>query len=142
MDDPVAIIKQDHQEVGALFGQYQSATDDAEKQRIFVQIAQGLSQHAEMEEQVLYPRMQEALGEDKVEQNLDEHTEMKQAIGELQATPPGPEMDQKMEQLISDVLEHVRLEEEDELPELQQMLTPDQLAEIGQRMAEFKRSAG
>jgi hemerythrin superfamily protein len=35
---------------------------------IFQQIAGGLSQHAEMEEKVLYPQLSEALGADKVEQ--------------------------------------------------------------------------
>jgi hypothetical protein len=31
------------------------------------QITQGLKQHADMEEQVLYPRMKDALGEDMVD---------------------------------------------------------------------------
>jgi hemerythrin superfamily protein len=141
MDDPVAIIRQDHQEVSALFEQYQSAADTAEKQRIFQQIAQGLGQHAEMEEQVLYPQMVDALGADKVDQNYDEHTEMKEALADLGAMSPGEEMDQKMQELMSDVMSHVRLEEEDELPAIQQQLSAEQLSELGRRMTEFKQSS-
>jgi hemerythrin superfamily protein len=141
MDDPVAIIKQDHQEVGALFEQYQSAADADEKQRVFQQIAQGLGQHAEMEETILYPVMVQAFGADTVDQNMEEHTGMKQALGDLGAMSPGSEMDQKMQELISGVMGHVRLEEEDELPKLQAQLTADQLSDLGRRMTEFKQSS-
>jgi hypothetical protein len=65
---------------------------------------------------------------------------MKEALAELETMSPGEAMDQRMQGLISDVLDHVRLEEQDELPRLQQELTQEQLAELGRRMAEFKQA--
>jgi hemerythrin superfamily protein len=138
--DAVSVIKEDHQAVAGLFEQFRQAADASEKQRIVQQITEALGQHADMEEQVLYPRMQELLGQEEVGQNYQEHDMMRQSLGEIgsmSADQPG--FDEAVEALISKVMDHVRLEEQDELPQLQQQIGQDELDQLGQQMEQFKR---
>lgn len=142
MADAVSVIKQDHQMVGQLFEQYGQAQDSSTKQDLVRQITDGLAQHAEMEEKVLYPRMEQALGADEMSQNVDEHNMMRQALGQLAGmSPDDPEYDQTVQNLIANVMDHVRLEEEDELPRLQQQLSQEELDRIGEEMERFKAGA-
>src|SRR5204863_296358 len=109
MADAVTVIKQDHQSVGQLFEEYHQAQDSATKGELVRQMTQGLGTHADMEEQILYPRMGEALGKEMVDQNLEEHNTLRQLLGELSAmTPDQSGFDATVEQLISAVLEHVQ----------------------------------
>ncbi len=85
--------------------------------------------------------MREALGPNQMDQNVEEHDKMREALGKLSSlTPEDPDYDMTVEQLISDVMEHVRLEEEDELPQVQQSLSEEELQALGEEMERFKQS--
>ncbi len=142
MADAVSVIKQDHQMVGQLFEQYGQAQDSSAKQDLVRQITEGLGQHAEMEEQVLYPRMEQALSADEMSKNVEEHNMMRQALGQLaNMSAEDAACDETVQGLIASVLDHVRLEEEDELPRLQQKLSQEELDRIGEEMERFKAGA-
>ena len=129
--------------VAQLFEQYQAESHASAKGRLVEQITQGLAQHAEMEETILYPAMQEVMGQQQMQENVDEHNQMRGLLGQLASMTPGDDnFDQTVEQLIAAVMDHVRLEEEDELPQLQQTLAQETLDRLGAEMEEFKaRSA-
>ncbi len=142
MADAVSVIKQDHQMVGQLFEQYGQAQDSSAKQDLVRQITEGLGQHAEMEEQVLYPRMEQALSADEMSKNVEEHNMMRQALGQLaNMSAEDAAYDETVQGLIASVLDHVWLEEEDELPRLQQKLSQEELDRIGEEMERFKAGA-
>jgi len=140
--DAVTVIKQDHQMVGQLFELYQQAQDAPTKQDLVRQITDGLALHAEMEEQVLYPKMEQALGADEMSRNVEEHNEMREGLAQLASmSPDQADYDQTVQTLIKGVMDHVRLEEEDELPRLQQQLSQEELEQIGSEMERFKAGA-
>jgi hemerythrin superfamily protein len=141
--DAVEVIKQDHQVVGQLFQQYQVESEPSAKARLVEQITQGLAQHAEMEETILYPAMQDVMGKAQMAENVDEHNTMRRLLGQLGSmSPDAPDYDQTVQELMTDVLAHVRLEEEDELPQVQQALGQEKLDQLGSDMEEFKRRSG
>jgi hemerythrin superfamily protein len=58
----VQLLKQDHQEVAALFEDFKEA-QDGEKSDIAEQICQMLTVHAQIEEELFYPAARDALDE-------------------------------------------------------------------------------
>jgi hemerythrin superfamily protein len=141
MADALEVIEQDHRAVGELFERYQAETDPATRAALVEQIAQGLARHAQMEEQILYPRLEKVLGASLLQQNVSEHNRMREALERLSSLSSiDPSFDLTVEQLMSEVLDHVRLEEEEELPQVRKQLGDEELQRLGQLMQEFRQS--
>ena len=143
--DAIELLKQDHQAVEGLFERFISSAgrDDTARGRVVDSIIQELTVHAQMEEQVFYPAVRNILaqGDELVTESLEEHQEVKGILAELEQMSPGDQgFDSKVMNLIGDVRHHVNEEEGEILPKLQTAIGVSQLADLGQRMEEFKLS--
>jgi hemerythrin superfamily protein len=107
------------------------------------QIIRELSVHAAIEEAYFYPEVKKALGEggELVDESLHEHQEVKETLAALEDMDPADAAyDQKVASLIADVRHHV--EEEGEMfPKLRTALGPEQLHDIGEKLADGKAKA-
>lgn len=149
--DAIALLKQDHQEVAQLFAKFEAFGPRAlkGKQAVVEKVIRELSMHAAIEEAVLYPAAREAFsqnknkdGDDLVLESLEEHHVVKWTLSELDGMDPAHERyDAKMTVLIESVRHHVEEEERDFFPKLRKALGKQRLAELGDLMADMKKTA-
>jgi hypothetical protein len=94
--------------------------------------------HAAMEEQVFYPAVQEALGDqgdELVEESLREHAEAKETLEELEALEPiSGTFHDRVTALIEEVRHHVDEEEQEILPKLREALDSQVLIRLGEEL--------
>ena len=140
----VTIIKADHDAVEALYQRYQDrAGQPAEQRAIAEQICQALEIHAKLEEDIFYPAVQAKLGKDGsnlVAEAVQEHSEMKRLIRQLQADSMAPaDFDSTVSQLMRGVQHHVREEEDEMLPQAEQHMG-SALEQLGMQMQQRKQA--
>jgi hemerythrin-like domain-containing protein len=144
--DAITLLRDDHKTVEQLFKRFEKAGDRAyvEKRQIVDRIIEELSVHASIEEQVFYPvaRATVADTEDIALESLEEHHIVKWLLSELADLDPTAErFDAKVTVLIENVRHHVEEEQDDFFPKVREGLSRAELADLGQTMAEAKKSA-
>jgi hypothetical protein len=133
----IQLLKQDHRKVEELFEQFEKAEDSRARRRIVETTIAELKVHAAVEEEIFYPALREALDEEeKVDEAEEEHHVMKLLLAELEKMAPGDERyDAKYKVLAESVKHHVKEEESEIFPEIEDELDNP---ELGRRMAERK----
>src|SRR5919201_745215 len=139
--DAIALIEDDHRKVDGLIDRYERLGREgalAERGRVVGSIVDELRLHAAIEEQVLYPAIEEALpddGPELVEGSLREHAEAKQTLDEIEALDASSdELHDRVTTLIEEVRHHVEEEEADVLPRLREALDSEQLMTLGDEL--------
>jgi hemerythrin superfamily protein len=144
--DAITLLEDDHRTVEQLFERFEQTGRRAHvrKRQIVDRIIEELSVHAAVEEQVFYPVARAAVRdtEDIVLESLEEHHVVKWLLSELDGTDPAHErFDAKVAVLIDSVRHHVEEEENDFFPKVRRQLGRDELAELGEALADAKKSA-
>ena len=138
--DAIAMLKADHQRVKDLFAQYEVTSNAATKRTLAEQVFRELDTHAQLEENVFYPTVNEETeeGPELVKESLSEHETVKILIQELRSMAhETDEFDAKFHELIQNV-EHHGEEEEAEMFPLAEEELADDLDEMGEEMQELK----
>lgn len=137
--DAIALLKQDHRTVEALFDEFEHA-DESELSDLATRICQMLTVHAQIEEEFLYPQAKEALDEDQEEIVYEaeiEHASAKELIARIEAsTPEDPEFKPLVTVLSEYVKHHVKEEEKQLFPALKEAEVD--LKEMGTQLAHRK----
>jgi hemerythrin superfamily protein len=138
--DAVALLKQDHRTVEALFEEFAKA-DDEEQSAIAQRVCQLLTVHATIEEELLYPAAKQAL-EDEEEAELVneaeiEHGSAKELIAKIEGMASDDAHFKASVTVLGEYIKHHVKEEEGELfPKLKK--TELDLKELGGQLAERK----
>ena len=137
--DAIALLKQDHRAVEALFAEFEDA-DESEQSALATRICQMLTVHTQIEEELLYPEAKEAFGEEEDEMVYEaeiEHGSAKELIAKIEAgTPEDPEFKPLVKVLSEYVKHHVKEEEKELFPALKE--TELDLKELGSQLAQRK----
>jgi iron-sulfur cluster repair protein YtfE (RIC family) len=143
--DAIDLLTRDHDKVADLFRRFESASD-REKERIFGQINDELTVHAEIEEQIFYPAVERMRSEDSgemVKEAHQEHDKVKELLEEISAkVGEAEDFDAKVTELKENVEHHVGEEEGEMFPEVRQVLGAARLRELGAEMRELKQQLG
>ena len=144
--DAITLLKDDHQTVEQLFKRFEKAGDEAhvQKRQIVDRIIEELSVHAAIEEQLFYPVARATVNgtEDIALKSLEEHHIVKWLLSELTDMDPAHErFDAKVTVLIENVRHHVEEEENDFFPKVRKQLGRNELDDLGQALADAKKSA-
>lgn len=118
--DPLTQLEHDHRRIEALYSKFRSAAGE-ERRSVLQEMVRGLSVHAAVEEQVVYPAMRQALpdGDQKVDHAIEEHRRVKEMLADLDGANPDDEaVAAQVRDLMAEVKAHVAEEEEDLLPAL------------------------
>lgn len=148
MINPVEIIKRDHRKVEELFKEYEDSDENAfdTRTQIVERIIRELKLHTEMEEVILYPRVEEVFNDkdDKlVEEAYAEHEVIKRILEELSVThPEDPQFDARVKVLNENVAHHVTEEEQELLPKVADQVSDEILNEIGKDMEDWRLENG
>jgi hemerythrin-like domain-containing protein len=138
--DAIAMLKADHQRVKDLFAQYEAADNVETKRTLAEQAFVELETHAQLEENVFYPAVNEDTDEGPalVQESLSEHEMVKTLIQELRSMAHDTDaFDAKFQELIQNVSHHVEEEESEMFPLAEQELAED-LEELSEEMQELK----
>jgi len=133
----IELLEADHEMVDGLFEQVEDS-DAGEHQLLFVQIRAALEAHADIEESIFYPAIQEDGDETLIELTSDalkEHAEMKVVLGELAAVVSDTErFEPLLIKLIEDVRHHVEEEEGEMFPLVEDQFDEAALENLGLQM--------
>ena len=139
--DAIALLKQDHRTVSALFEEFAKA-DEEEQSAIAQRVCQLLTVHATIEEELLYPAAKEAFdgeeeNEDLVNEAEVEHGSAKELIAKIEGMSADDDHFKATVTVLGEYVKHHVKEEEGELfPQLKK--TDVDLKELGGRLEDRK----
>jgi hemerythrin superfamily protein len=119
--DVLKILIEDHKKVRKMFDQFEKmkedeSADDEAKQMLVESCCAELTVHAQVEEEIFYPAMREAIDDmDLLDEAEVEHASAKQLITELASMQPGDELYEAKFTVLGEYVKHHVEEEEKEL---------------------------
>lgn len=144
--DAIALLKADHEQVEELFADCESTSSSKKKAELVAEICTALKVHAQIEEEIFYPAVKEAMKDrDLVPEARVEHASIKDLISQLEAAAPQSEMggkadgemyDAKIKVLCEYVKHHVKEEQNEIFPKAK--ATSLDMNQLGAQMAERK----
>jgi len=139
--DVIAFLKEQHQEIKALFSSVAGATGE-DKEALFAQLRRLLAVHETAEEEIVHPAAKKALvdGEEVIAARLREEHEAKEVLRELEGlNVDSTEFGAKFQSLATAVVAHAEAEEAEEFERLPGHIDPDRLERM-RSAAEFAES--
>ena len=137
------LLKEDHQKVSGIFQQLEPTTERAEKTRteLFAKLNEELTIHAKVEEAVFYPAIKQAAEtREIVLEGFEEHHVVKILLKELEGLSVESEQwTAKLKVLQENVEHHVEEEEGEMFQKARQVLSEEQINDLGARMEEEKK---
>jgi hemerythrin superfamily protein len=110
--DAIGLLKADHRTVEELFEKFENARGGSAKQRIANQICLELCVHAQIEEEIFYPGVKEAIDEEIYTEAHVEHDGAKVLIAEILNGSPDDEFYDASVKVLSEMIKHHVKEEE------------------------------
>jgi hemerythrin superfamily protein len=137
--DAVAMLREDHKKVAALFAEYEKARSVNVKRRLVESICAELTVHTTLEEDIFYPAFKAALKDKElVPEAKVEHQSVKDLIAQVQGREPdGEDFDAKVKVMGEFVKHHVKEEQNEMFPKAKKSKLD--LVELGRQMAERKQ---
>src|SRR5215213_1445227 len=140
--DAFELLKKDHEKVSGIFEKLAPTTERGVKTReeLFTQLKQELDVHAKIEEGILYPVLKELKETEEITlEAFEEHNVVKQLLAELEEMPKDDESwGAKLTVLKENVEHHVEEEEGELFDGAREVLSSEQIEELGTRMEEAK----
>ena len=114
--DAIAMLRADHKNVSALFEQFEKSRSPAKKKSLVQQICLELTVHAQIEEEIFYPAVQQALRDKElVPEARVEHASLKALIAQVEGVEPEGEMYDARVKVMSEYVKHHVKEEQNEM---------------------------
>jgi hemerythrin superfamily protein len=134
----LGLLEEDHTQVENLFEEFEQLEDSEEKQELVLKICLALRVHAQIEEEIFYPAVRDAIeNTDRIDEAIVEHAAAKQLIAEIEEMNAGDELyDAKVTVLNEQVLHHIEEEEDELFPEVES--SELDLEALGQKLADRK----
>jgi hemerythrin superfamily protein len=136
--DAIALLRADHRKVSELFAEYEKARSPDKKGTIVAQICIELGVHAQIEEEIFYPAVKQALKDKElVPEASVEHAGLKSLIAQVEGVQPDGEMFEAKIKVMSEYVKHHVKEEQNEMFPKAQKTNLD-MNELGAELAQRK----
>ncbi|MBV8399222.1 MAG: hemerythrin domain-containing protein [Acetobacteraceae bacterium] len=135
------LLEQDHRQVEELFAQYDELKEEnASKEELAQKICLALEVHAQIEEEVFYPKARKATKDNElINESLVEHATVKNLISEIEEMDAEDELyDAKVRVLGEMVKHHIHEEEQELFPEVE--AAEIDLEALGKEISERKEA--
>lgn len=114
--DATTLLRADHKLVAELLEQFESARSSAKKKTLAEQICKELTIHAQIEEEIFYPAVREALDDKElIPEATVEHATLKNLIAEIQEMDEQDEMWEARVKVLGEYVKHHVKEEQNEI---------------------------
>lgn len=137
------LLKEDHEKVAGILEKIDGTTERAAKGRedLFTQLKNELEVHTRIEEEILYPALEEYEETRAISlEAYEEHAVVKQLLEELEAGPKDDEQwTAKFTVLKENIEHHVEEEEGEMFKKARKVLNEDAIEDLGDRLQEAKR---
>ena len=137
------LLKDDHEKVAGILEKIDETTERATKSReeLFKQLKSDLDVHTRIEEDILYPTLEEYEETRAIAlEAYEEHAVVKQLLEELSSEPKDDELwTAKFTVLKENIDHHVEEEEGEMFKEARKVLSEDEIEKLGDRLQEAKR---
>ena len=147
--DAFALLTSDHKLVKSLFKEFESLKDegdDDQKATLVETICNELTVHAQIEEEIFYPALREAIDDEDLMDEADvEHASAKQLIAQLEQLQVGGDHYDAMVTVLGEYIDHHVKEEEGEMFSKARKADIDSATlgeEMAARKAELKEELG
>lgn len=136
--DATTLLRADHKVVSGVFSEYEKTRSSAKKKALVSKICTELSVHAQVEEEIFYPAVKQALKDKElVPEATVEHATLKELIAQVEDVEPDGEMfDAKIRVLSEYVKHHVKEEQNEMFPKAES--TKLDMVELGAKLSERK----
>jgi hemerythrin superfamily protein len=140
--DAVELLIADHKAVQKLFKDFEKIKEKGsskDKNAIVEQVCRELTVHAQLEEEIFYPAVRNAIDDnDLMDEAEVEHAEVKDLITQLESMSPGDDLyDAKVTVLGENVNHHVKEEQDEMFPKAKKAKID--LQALGEEMSERKK---
>lgn len=141
--DAVSILTEDHKKVKKMFADYEklmkSGDNNEEKRALVEKICEELIVHTQIEEDIFYPAVRNAIKDDNLMDEADvEHNGAKNLIVQLQGMEPGDDhYDAKVTVLGENIDHHLKEEQEEMFPKAKEAKID--LNDLGAKMLERRQ---
>jgi iron-sulfur cluster repair protein YtfE (RIC family) len=137
------LLKTDHEKVAGILEKIDETTERATKGReeLFTQLKSELDVHTRIEEDILYPTLEEYEETRAISlEAYEEHAVVKQLLEELSSEPKDDEQWTATFTVLKENVEHHVEEEEGEMfKKARKVLSEDEIEKLGDRLQEAKR---
>lgn len=138
-----ALLKSDHEKVAGILDSIEGTTERALKTReeLFTRLKQELDLHAQIEEEILYPALEEVEGTRELAlEAYEEHRLVKQLLEELEAAPKDDEQwTAKFTVLKENIEHHVEEEEGEMFKKARRAMSEEEIEMLGERLQQAKQ---
>jgi iron-sulfur cluster repair protein YtfE (RIC family) len=130
------LLKKQHQEAKALIDRLENGAE-ADRQQILAELSAALRAHAQTEEEIFYPKLEDHTEtRDVIEESYEDHEELKAALSDLERCPVDDEDFLDRVQAVEDLMVgHVKDEEGILFPKVEAFWTDEMLRRIGDEMS-------
>jgi len=144
----IDILTKDHREVEVMFAELEGLMlapggGDAERRKDLAdQVTIELVRHSVAEEVAVYPEVKRRVSEEEAERAKQEHAEAEKTMKALEKlSPDDPSFVHEMRKLMAEIRQHVTEEEGEMFPHMREIMTPDELVDLGKRVEAIKAMA-
>jgi hemerythrin-like domain-containing protein len=148
MNDPIAILKQDHREAAAMLKQLAVSKPGATRRKTTERLVAALRLHMEIEEQLVYPLVAKLVGEDEEHEAEIEHGLARDGLAKMVELVDEVGFGAAVAMVTAGIKHHVKEEETEIFPMLKAELDRDELSSLGdavvmrkQKSAKSRRAA-
>jgi hemerythrin-like domain-containing protein len=139
--DALAMLKADHDKVKKMFKEFEKLDSDEteEKAQLVKQVCAELKVHTQLENEIVYPAVREAIDDDDLmDEALVEHEAAEELISQLEQMQPGDEMYDAKFTVLGEYVNHHIAEEQKEMFPAAKKAKID-LAALGEQMLARKQ---
>ncbi|KAJ5103773.1 hypothetical protein N7532_004302 [Penicillium argentinense] len=134
-------IKKDHREIEDYYNKILASPTDEEKIMWQNQFTWELARHSIGEELVVYPQFEKKLpdGRNMADKDRQEHLSVKEQLKAFQNMGPSdPQFEPTLKALMKDLSKHIKEEESDDLPKLEDNLTTEESEDLSKSFGRTK----
>jgi hemerythrin-like domain-containing protein len=142
MNDPLTILRSDHREVARMLSALADSDEGAGREKMLAELQTALALHMRIEEELVYPLVEEHVGPEDEEEAEVEHSLAREGLQKAMSLKDAPGFGAVVEMLQAGIKHHVDEEEREILPELRSALERDEWRALGDAIAEAKTAAG